>query len=149
MQGQRETGRRILIVYSDIGDGHLSAARNLEAELRSEAPDADIVLENGFEALGRLLRWFMRDFYRRQYSSVPRLYGFSYELFRRVWILRALAASVLILLGEQRLQIEPILAIEILRKIAARRGHAIHGLGDRGLAQPEARQVSDVFDVLA
>ena len=89
----------MLVLFSDIGEGHISAARTLRNDIRTEAPAADVVLENGFDSLGRFLCWFMRDFYRAQYSSLPRLYRFSYELFRRVWLFRTLGVFILTSLG--------------------------------------------------
>ena len=94
-----KTGTRILILFSDIGEGHASAARNLCNEILVEEPGTDVLLQNGFDALGRFLCWFMRDFYRAQHSSLPRLYRFSYEVFRRIWIFRELGALILVLLG--------------------------------------------------
>jgi processive 1,2-diacylglycerol beta-glucosyltransferase len=94
-----KTGPRILILFSDIGEGHASAARTLSNEILAEAPGADVLLQNGFDVLGSFLCWFMRDFYRTQYSSVPRLYRFSYEVFRRIWVFRELGALILVLLG--------------------------------------------------
>ena len=94
-----KTGPRILILFSDIGEGHASAARTLRNEILAEAPGADVLLQNGFDALGRFLCWFMRDFYRTQYSSLPRLYRFSYEVFRRIWLFRELGALILVLFG--------------------------------------------------
>jgi UDP-N-acetylglucosamine:LPS N-acetylglucosamine transferase len=94
-----KSGPRILVLFSDIGEGHASAARTLRDEIQAEDPSAEVVLENGFEALGPFLRWFMRDFYRRQHASVPWLYRLSYEIFRRVWMFRALGALILVVLG--------------------------------------------------
>ena len=56
-------------------------------------------MENGFDALGGFLCWFMRDFYRARNGSAPRLYRASYEIVRRVWLFRALGAFILIMLG--------------------------------------------------
>ena len=92
-------GPRILILFSDIGEGHVSAARTLRNEIITEDPQAQVTLQNGFDALGRFLCWFMRDFYRTQYASVPWLYRFSYDVFRRVWLFRQLGAFILVLLG--------------------------------------------------
>lgn len=99
MSGPTKPGPRILILYSDIGEGHLSAARTLRDEIIAEEPAACIVLDNGFEVLGRFLRWFMRDFYRANLTILPRLYRFSYELVRRVWFFRALGVLMMSLLG--------------------------------------------------
>ena len=96
---QIKPGPRVLILYSDIGEGHLSAARTLRDEILAEAPAAEVVLDNGFEVLGRFLRWFMRDFYRANLTILPRLYRFSYDLVRRVWLFRAIGALILSLLG--------------------------------------------------
>jgi UDP-N-acetylglucosamine:LPS N-acetylglucosamine transferase len=94
-----KAGPRILILFSDIGEGHASAARTLQDEILTEDPRAEVTLQNGFDALGRFLCWFMRDFYRAQNSSLPRLYRFSYDVFRRVWFFRQLGAFILVLFG--------------------------------------------------
>jgi processive 1,2-diacylglycerol beta-glucosyltransferase len=92
-------GPRILILFSDIGEGHASAARTLRNEILTEDPQSEVALQNGFDALGRFLCWFMRDFYRTQYASVPWLYRLSYDVFRRVWLFRQLGAFILVLFG--------------------------------------------------
>jgi processive 1,2-diacylglycerol beta-glucosyltransferase len=97
--GKPKAGPRILILYSDIGEGHLSAARTLRDEIVAEEPAAKVVLDNGVNVLGWFLCWFMRDFYRANLANLPRLYRFTYELVRRVWVLRALGALILSLLG--------------------------------------------------
>ena len=94
-----KTGQRILILFSDIGEGHASAARTLRNGILAEAPAVDVLLQNGFDALGRFLCWFMRDLYRTQHSCAPRLYRFSYDVFRRVWLFRELGALILFLFG--------------------------------------------------
>jgi UDP-N-acetylglucosamine:LPS N-acetylglucosamine transferase len=96
---RRRGGPRVLILFSDIGEGHASAARTLKDEILVVDPHADVLVENGFDALGRFLCWFMRDFYRARHASVPWLYRASYEVFRRVWLFRALGAFILVLLG--------------------------------------------------
>ena len=95
------TGPRILILFSDIGEGHASAARTLRDEILTEDPRAEVLLQNGFEALGRFLCWFMRDYYRSQSSSLPWTYRLSYTLFRKVWLFRKLGELILMLLGGQ------------------------------------------------
>ena len=97
--GQRGAVPRILILFSDVGEGHASAARTLAADIRAEKPESDVILANGFDVLGRFLCWFMRDFYRWQHFHFPALYKFSYGLFRRVGFLRTLGALFMSLLG--------------------------------------------------
>ena len=53
----RAEGLRILILFSDVGEGHLSTARTLAADLQSNLPYAEIILDNGFDVLGRFLCW--------------------------------------------------------------------------------------------
>ena len=91
--------QRVLVLFSDIGEGHASAARTLSNEIVAVDPHAKVMVVNGFEALGHFLRWFMRDLYRARNGSAPRLYRASYELFRRVWLFRALGAFILTMLG--------------------------------------------------
>jgi len=98
---QRAEGLRILILFSDVGEGHLSAARTLAADLKSNLPHAEIILDNGFDVLGRFLCWFMRDFYHWQLLRFPGLYRFGYGLFRRVKLCRMLGAFLLWPLGSR------------------------------------------------
>jgi processive 1,2-diacylglycerol beta-glucosyltransferase len=101
IRAQRAEALRILILFSDVGEGHVSTARTLAADLRSSVPSAEITLDNGFDVLGRFLCWFMRDFYRWQLLHFPGLYWFGYGLFRRVKLCRWLGALLLWLLGSR------------------------------------------------
>jgi processive 1,2-diacylglycerol beta-glucosyltransferase len=87
--------RRVLILHSDIGEGHLAAARALQLQIQLEEPLADVVLEDGYQVLGPFLRWFMRDFYHWQLTHFPRLYWFAYGLFSRVPLLRLIGALLM------------------------------------------------------
>jgi processive 1,2-diacylglycerol beta-glucosyltransferase len=45
---------RVLIVTASIGEGHDLPARTLAAQLRTERPDAEVLIEDGLSAMGRL-----------------------------------------------------------------------------------------------
>jgi len=44
---------RVLILTASVGEGHDLPARTLASQLRVEAPDADVVIEDGLRAMGR------------------------------------------------------------------------------------------------
>src|SRR5262249_31958871 len=44
---------RVLIMTASVGEGHDLPARTLAAQLREEAPDVDVVIEDGLRAMGR------------------------------------------------------------------------------------------------
>lgn len=44
---------RVLILTASVGEGHDLPARTLAGQLRSEAPDTEVVIEDGLRAMGR------------------------------------------------------------------------------------------------
>ena len=46
---------RVLILTASVGEGHDLPARTLAAQLLAEAPDTEIVIEDGLAAMGRTL----------------------------------------------------------------------------------------------
>ena len=94
---------RILVLYSDIGEGHAATARAIGAELAQESPDAEVVLENGLAHMGRFLQYLQRDLYHAQLLRGPWLYGVWYAIFATSRILRALGALALCLLASRPL----------------------------------------------
>ena len=94
---------RILVLYSDIGEGHAATARAIGAELAQESPDVEVVLENGLAHMGRFLQYLQRDLYHAQLLRGPWLYGLWYAIFATSRILRALGALALCLLASRPL----------------------------------------------
>jgi processive 1,2-diacylglycerol beta-glucosyltransferase len=95
--------RRVLILYSDIGEGHASAARALATELGKDSPQVDVMLENGFAHVGRLMCFLQRDVYHAQLGRMPWLYGVGYGLFSFSRLARAAGAFAMCALGSQPL----------------------------------------------
>ena len=46
---------RVLILTADIGEGHDLPARMIAADLEKEVPDAEVTIDNGLEAMGRMM----------------------------------------------------------------------------------------------
>ena len=46
---------RVLILTADIGEGHDLPARMINADLEKEVPGAEVKIDNGLEAMGKLL----------------------------------------------------------------------------------------------
>lgn len=95
---------RVLILYSDIGEGHVATARALAAELAEESPETTVVLENALAHMGRFLRFLQRDLYHTQLLRRPWLYGLWYSIFAASRLLRALGALTLCLLSSRSLR---------------------------------------------
>jgi len=49
---------RVLILTASVGEGHDAPARRLAEGLRAEAPDVDVVIEDGLDAMGTLITAF-------------------------------------------------------------------------------------------
>ncbi len=98
--GSRRT--RILVLSADVGEGHAAAARALVSELQQREAPADVVVEDGLCALGRILRTVVRDAALFQFEHLPRLFGFVHWLIMRTPA-RRLAHAVLYLMGASQL----------------------------------------------
>src|SRR6266516_1119879 len=57
---------RVVIVTAEVGEGHAAAARALAAGLAAESPDAEVVICDALEGLGRFVRLILLDAYRWQ-----------------------------------------------------------------------------------
>ena len=74
------TAPRVLVLFSDIGEGHAATARAVAAELSLDISKPDVVLVNGFTAMGRFLYVLQKDLYHAQLQRAPWLYGLLYGL---------------------------------------------------------------------
>jgi processive 1,2-diacylglycerol beta-glucosyltransferase len=52
---------RILILTASVGEGHDLPARTLAEQIRSERPDAEVIIEDALESMGRIVTAFSAD----------------------------------------------------------------------------------------
>ena len=95
--------RRVAVLTADVGEGHLAAARVVEADLRAASPGIEVTTLDALELLGPALRVVLRDAYRLQLRRVPWLFALLFGLFLRVRPFRALGRLVLASLGARRM----------------------------------------------
>ena len=69
---------KILILYSSLGSGHLSAARALE-EAFCRFPEVKILIEDALEFAGPVYRAMVQDTYKQLSERAPYLYQLIYE----------------------------------------------------------------------
>ncbi len=94
---------RVLILSCEEGEGHASAARTLERELRTQRGVHVIVQDALLGGLGRVIPLFSRDVYRLQLRWAAWTYGLEYFVFTRLAPTRWLARFGLALLGARPL----------------------------------------------
>jgi processive 1,2-diacylglycerol beta-glucosyltransferase len=92
-------GRRVLILFSDIGEGHASAAQAIAEDIASLDADAEIHLVNALSHMGGFMRILQRDLYKAQLAHMPWLYGFWYRLFDLIPLVRAFGALAICAFG--------------------------------------------------
>ena len=51
---ERSEPPRVLVLTADIGEGHDLPARIIKADLEEEVPGAEVEIENGLEAMGKI-----------------------------------------------------------------------------------------------
>jgi UDP-glucose 4-epimerase len=71
---------RVLILSADIGEGHDLPARIIKEDLEAEYPDAEIVIENGLEAMGKLAAGVLRNGSKITFRWMPWLFDAQYWL---------------------------------------------------------------------
>ena len=80
--------RRVLILTAAVGDGHLSTASALAAELTAFDSSLEVIVADALHDLGRVLRVLLLDLYRWQLDRAPWVFGLLYHAFRRLPPLR-------------------------------------------------------------
>ena len=90
---------RVLILYSDIGEGHAASARGIAAQIAQKDPRVLTHLCNGFDALDPMLRWLMRDLYQSQLFDHPWLYSGAYGVFKKLSQARSVGAAAMRISG--------------------------------------------------
>jgi UDP-glucose 4-epimerase len=71
---------RVLILSADIGEGHDLPARIIKADLEEEYPAAEVEIENGLEAMGKLAATVLRNGSKVTFRWVPWLFDVQYWL---------------------------------------------------------------------
>jgi UDP-glucose 4-epimerase len=75
-----EREARVLILSADIGEGHDLPARIIKADLEEEHPGAEVEIENGLEAMGKLAASVLRNGSKITFRWAPWLFDAQYWL---------------------------------------------------------------------
>jgi UDP-glucose 4-epimerase len=98
---QREP--RVLILTADIGEGHDLPARVIKADLEADLPQATVEIDNGLEAMGKLVSAVVRGGSRFTFRWANWLFDIQYWLITKFGPTRWLAHHLMYLLGARRL----------------------------------------------
>jgi UDP-glucose 4-epimerase len=71
---------KVLILSADIGEGHDLPARIIKADLEEEHPGAEVEIENGLEAMGKLAASVLRNGSKITFRWAPWLFDAQYWL---------------------------------------------------------------------
>jgi UDP-N-acetylglucosamine:LPS N-acetylglucosamine transferase len=97
------SGRRVLILSADVGEGHAAAARALAEQLRGAPTPSEVTVIDGLAAMGHVLRPVVEDGYRVQLRFFPWTYTIVYWLLEHVLPIRALTKRLLCIFGSRPL----------------------------------------------
>jgi UDP-glucose 4-epimerase len=100
---------RVLVLTADIGEGHDLPARMIKADLEKEVPDAKVEIDNGLEAMGKMMSAVVRGGSRFTFRHAQWLFDIQYWLVAKFAPTRWLAMQLMYLTGARGL----------LRQIAA------------------------------
>ena len=78
--GSEERPPRVLVLTADIGEGHDLPARIIKADLEAEVPGAEVEIENGLEAMGKLSATVLRNGSKVTFRWMPWLFDIQYWL---------------------------------------------------------------------
>jgi UDP-N-acetylglucosamine:LPS N-acetylglucosamine transferase len=90
---------RVLILTTDIGEGHDLPARQLATAISAEAPGAEIRIEDGLEHMGRILTGVLKENSRAVFTAPPWLFDLQHWLAIRFRPTSALAQFFSVTLG--------------------------------------------------
>jgi processive 1,2-diacylglycerol beta-glucosyltransferase len=96
--------RRVLILSSNVGEGHAAAARALALHLEEHDPDTEVAVIDGLAAMGELIRRVVQDGYQAQLRVAPWSADLVYWLLLRLPPARLLARFLLRRIGMRKLQ---------------------------------------------
>jgi UDP-glucose 4-epimerase len=94
---------RILILTADIGEGHDLPARMIAADLEKQVPGAEVTIDNGLEAMGKLMSAVVRGGSRFTFRRAPWVFDVQYWLFAKFAPTRWLAMQLMYLVGARGL----------------------------------------------
>jgi UDP-glucose 4-epimerase len=94
---------RVLVLTADIGEGHDLPARMIKADLEQVTPEAEVEIENGLEAMGRLYSGIVRGGSRVSFRWMPWVFDMQYWLITKFAPTRWLAHHLSYLLGARGL----------------------------------------------
>jgi processive 1,2-diacylglycerol beta-glucosyltransferase len=97
------SGRRVLILSADVGEGHAAAARALSEQIESSEQDAEVTVIDGLAAMGPFVRPVVEDGYRVQLRFLPWTYTLIYWMLENVLPIRVLTRRLLCLAGSRSL----------------------------------------------
>jgi UDP-glucose 4-epimerase len=75
---EEERPPRVLVLTADIGEGHDLPARIIKADLEEEIPDAEVTIENGLEAMGKISASVLRNGSKVTFRWMPWLFDIQY-----------------------------------------------------------------------
>jgi len=71
---------RVLVLSADIGEGHDLPARIIKADLEAQAPESEVEIANGLEAMGKILSAVVRSGSRFTFRWTPWMFDLQYWL---------------------------------------------------------------------
>jgi UDP-glucose 4-epimerase len=80
---REELPPRVLVLTADIGEGHDLPARIIKADLEEEVPGAEVEIENGLEAMGRISASVLRNGSKFIFRWMPWMFDVQYWLITR------------------------------------------------------------------
>jgi UDP-glucose 4-epimerase len=98
-----ERDPRVLVLTADIGEGHDLPARIIKADIEEEIPEATVEIDNGLEAMGKLVAAVVRGGSRFTFRWAPWLFDIQYWLITKFGPTRWLAHHLSYLLGARGL----------------------------------------------
>ncbi len=98
-----ERAPRVLVLTADIGEGHDLPARIIKADIEEEIPAAQVEIDNGLEAMGKLLSAVVRGGSRFTFRWANWLFDVQYWLITKFAPTRWLAHHLMYLLGARGL----------------------------------------------
>ena len=97
--GLEERPPRVLVLTADIGEGHDLPARIIAADIEQQAPDAEVEIVNGLEAMGRIVAGIVRGGSRVTFRWMPWVFDIQYWLLTKFAPTRWLAHHLGYVLG--------------------------------------------------
>jgi UDP-N-acetylglucosamine:LPS N-acetylglucosamine transferase len=89
----------VLILTTDIGEGHDLPARQLAAAISEEAPGAEVRIVDGLEEMGRILSVILKDNSRAVFTAPPWMFDLQHWLAIRFRPTSALSQFLSVALG--------------------------------------------------